>query len=69
MSLILPAPRPFPARPLVLLALTFGLTLVSAFGLAPTLAKALPHAAVCHCAHCPGGLKCCCLGKGACPIP
>ena len=73
MSLVLPASRPLPTRPLALLALTVGLTFASALGLAPTLARAAAaatHAATCHCAHCPGGAKCCCRPGGprlACP--
>ena len=63
MSLVLRTPRPLPTRGLLLATAM----LASTLSLAPTLAPAIAHAAssatqkaVCSCAHCPGGAKCCC---------
>ena len=68
MSLVLAQPRPVPIRSLLLLTAL----LTSTLGIAPTLAHTTgeaAHKAVCTCAHCPGGARCCCHGKHFCPNP
>jgi len=67
-----PAPHRSVSRRLgLVLMLSIGLSLASASSLAPTLIRsaAEDHARVCKCAHCSGGLTCCCRFIGRCPLP
>ncbi len=55
-----------------LLMLSLAFWLASAVSLAPTLrrtASVASDSGVCKCAHCSGGLTCCCRLTGKCPIP
>lgn len=76
-----PSLRPGPSlRAGLLLALSLALWLASAAGVAPAFVSTVPTAAstrvkaagsdeICHCAHCPGGAKCCCCHAAKCPAP
>ncbi len=71
-----PAQRfPGSSAPRIRMALVTALTAIflfaSAMRLGPAVAQsAAPGspAALCHCAHCPGGAACCCHGLASCAI-
>jgi hypothetical protein len=61
---------PAPLRIWPLLVLCFAFWLASAVSMAPTLARsASGKSVVCKCAHCKGGLACCCRLAGRCLTP
>jgi hypothetical protein len=73
-ALTLRYPAPLRIGPLLMLCIAF--LLASAVCITPTLAPTLAHTAgvgshseVCKCAHCSGGLTCCCRLAGKCLIP
>ena len=71
MSLVLSRRQPAPVRGLLLPILILMSLFASALSVAPTLAGATGSTAdkaVCTCAHCPGGAKCCCRAKLSCPV-
>lgn len=58
-----------PRRTALVLAMSLLCWLALAAGQAPVLSRlAAPPAIVCHCAHCPGGAKCCCCAHSACAL-
>lgn len=64
--------RPAPHRVALILALMIVGMLANALSHAPSIARlALRHSPpnVCHCAHCPGGAKCCCQATNHCSMP
>ena len=75
MNYALPFYPPIQVRSGLLLMLCVAFLLASAVSVAPTLgrlaivARAASQPQVCKCAHCPGGIHCCCRMAGKCPTP
>jgi len=72
-ALTLRLPAPLRIWPFLVLCLAF--SLASAVSLTPTLAPTLARtgstgqSGVCKCAHCSGGITCCCRLAGKCLTP
>lgn len=69
-AITLRSPAPLRVGPMLILGIVFWLA--SAVCLAPTLQRSAGsgvQAGVCKCAHCSGGLTCCCRLAGKCAAP